>query len=78
MPSIALNKPKAAMFAGGNADMCHTTGVVGAEYFRKTALGQRSGISTGTGQCGLGANEITTKTHHATRYEKCSPHRWQN
>jgi hypothetical protein len=78
MPSIALNKPKAAMFAGGNADMCYTTGVVGAEYFRKTAWSQRSGISTGTGQCRLGTNEITTKTHRATRCEKWSPHRWQN
>ena len=78
MPSIALNKPKAAMCAGANADMYCTTGVVGAGYFRKTAWSQRSGISTGTGQCRLGTNEITIKTHRATPCDKCNPHRWQN
>jgi hypothetical protein len=33
MTSIALNKPIAAVRAGGNADMCHITDVVGAGYF---------------------------------------------
>ena len=32
MPSIALDKARAAMCAGGTADMCHRTDVVGAGY----------------------------------------------